>query len=135
MKSCIINFKSLVEANQNANSIKEFMDEAKNDIFTRMIYVYTPMGEVIELPEGSTPIDYAYKIHSEIGDKMEMAIVNASVANSDRRLKNNDIVKIITNDSIEGPKEEYMGLCRTSLAKRKISEYLKKKEKEMDEAS
>lgn len=128
-------FKSLVEANQNANSTKEFMDEAKNDIFTRMIYVYTPMGEVIELPEGSTPIDYAYKIHSEIGDKMEMAIVNASVANFDRRLKNNDIVKIITNDSIEGPKEEYMGLCRTSLAKRKISEYLKKKEKEMDEAS
>lgn len=122
-------FKSLVEANQSASNTKEFMAEAKSDIFTRMIYVYTPMGEVIELPEGSTPIDYAYKIHSEIGDKMEMAIVNASVANFDRRLKNNDIVKIITNDSIDGPKEEYMGMCRTNLAKRKISEYLKRKDK------
>lgn len=123
-------FKSLVEANQNANDTKEFMAEAKSDIFTNMIYVYTPMGEVIELPEGSTPIDYAYKIHSEIGDKMEMAIVNASVANFDRRLKNNDIVKIITNDSIEGPKEEYLGMCRTNVAKRKIMEFLKRKEKE-----
>lgn len=123
-------FKSLVEANLHAKNTKEFMDEAKSDILTNMIYVFTPMGNVIELPEGSTPIDYAYKIHSDIGEKMEMAIVNASVAGFDRRLKNNDIVKIITNDSIEGPKEEYLGMCRTSLAKRKILEFLKKKEKE-----
>ncbi len=121
-------FKSLVEANTHANSTKEFMEEAKNDIFTSMIYVYTPMGEVVELPSGSTPIDFAYKIHSDIGNKMEMAIVNASVASFDRKLKNNDIVKIITNDSIEGPKEEYLGMCRTNLAKRKISEFFKKKE-------
>ena len=93
------------------------------------MYVYTPSGEVIELPSGSTPIDYAYKIHSDIGNKMEMAIVNASVVSFDCRLKNNDIVKIITNDSIMGPKEEYMGMCRTNLAKRKISEFLRKKEK------
>lgn len=123
-------FKSLVEANQYANSTKEFMDEAKSDIFTNMIYVFTPMGEVVELPEGSTPIDYAYKIHSDVGNKMEMAIVNASVAGFDRKLKNNDIVKIITNDSIEGPREEYLGMCRTNLAKRKINEYFKRKEKE-----
>lgn len=123
-------FKSLVEANSHANSTKEFMEEAKNDIFTNMIYVYTPLGEVVELPSGSTPIDFAYKIHSDIGNKMEMAIVNASVASFDRKLKNNDIVKIITNDSIEGPKEEYIGMCRTNLAKRKISEYFKKREKE-----
>lgn len=126
-------FKSLVEANNNATSTQEFMEEAKSDIFTNMIYVFTPMGEVVELPEGSTPIDYAYKIHSDIGNKMEMALVNASVASFDRRLKNNDIVKIITNDSIEGPKEEYLGMCRTNLAKRKISDYLKKKEKEPTE--
>jgi len=119
-------FKSLVEANQYANNTKEFMEEAKSDIFTNMIYVYTPLGEVIELPDGSTPIDFAYKIHSEIGDKMEMAIVNAMVTSFDRRLKNNDIVKIITNDSIAGPKEEYLGMCRTNVAKRKIMEYLKK---------
>lgn len=124
-------FKSLVEANQHANSTKEFMEEAKNDIFTNMIYVFTPMGEVVELPEGSTPIDYAYKIHSDVGNKMEMAIVNASVASFDRRLKNNDIVKIITNDSIIGPREEYLGMCRTNLAKRKISEFLRKQEKEV----
>ena len=61
---------------------------------------------------------------------MEMAIVNASVASFDRKLKNNDIVKIITNESIEGPKEEYIGMCRTNLAKRKISEFFRKKEKE-----
>ncbi len=123
-------FKSLVEANHSASNTKEFMEEAHNDIFTNMIYVYTPMGEVIELPAGSTPIDYAYKIHSDIGDKMEMAIVNASVVGFDQKLKNNDVVKIITNDSVEGPKKEYLGMCRTSLAKRKISEYLKKKEKD-----
>ena len=121
----------MVEANQHANSTKEFMEEAKNDIFTNMIYVFTPMGEVVELPEGSTPIDYAYKIHSDVGNKMEMAIVNASVASFDRRLKNNDIVKIITNDSIVGPREEYLGMCRTNLAKRKISEFLRKQEKEV----
>jgi len=127
-------FKSLVEANQHANTTKEFMEEAKSDIFTNMIYVFTPLGEVLELPEGSTPIDFAYKIHSDIGNKMEMAIVNASVASFDRRLKNNDIVKIITNDSIEGPKEEYLGMCRTNLAKRKIAEYFKKKEREEEKA-
>ena len=121
-------FKSLVEANQHAKNTKEFMEEARSDIFTNMIYVYTPSGEVIELPEGSTPIDFAYKIHSEIGDKMEMAIVNASVASFDRHLKNNDIIKIITNDSIDGPKEEYIGMCRTNVAKRKIMDYLRKQE-------
>jgi len=126
-------FKSLVEANQNANSTKEFMEEAKNDIFTNMIYVYTPLGEVLELPEGSTPIDFAYKIHSDVGNKMEMAIVNASVVSFDRRLKNNDIVKIITNDSVDGPKEEYLGMCRTNIAKRKINDFLKRKEKELEE--
>ena len=126
-------FKSLVEANNHAKDTKEFMEEAKNDILTNMIYVFTPMGNVIELPDGSTPIDYAYKIHSDIGNKMEMAIVNASVAGFDRRLKNNDIVKIITNDSIVGPKEEFLGMCRTNLAKRKILDYLRKKEKDEKE--
>lgn len=126
-------FKSLVDANHHANSTKEFMEEAKSDIFTNMIYVYTPLGEVLELPEGSTPIDFAYKIHSDVGNKMEMAIVNASVASFDRRLKNNDIVKIITNDSVEGPKKEYLGMCRTSVAKRRINEFIKKKEKECKE--
>lgn len=123
-------FKALVEANSHANSTQEFMEEAKNDIFTNMIYVFTPMGEVVELPAGSTPIDFAYKIHSDFGNKMEMAIVNASVASFDRKLKNNDIVKIITNDSVEGPKREYLGMCRTKLAKRKISEYLRKSDKD-----
>lgn len=122
-------FKSLVEANQHATTTKEFLEEAKKDILTRVIYVYTPNGEVIELPVGSTPIDFAYKIHSDIGNKMEMAIVNASVASFDRPLKSNDIVKIITNDVIEGPKEEYLGMCRTNLAKRKINEFLRQKEK------
>lgn len=123
-------FKSLVEANSHANTTKEFMEEAQSDILTRMIYVFTPNGRVVELPSGSTPIDFAYKIHSDLGNKMEMAIVNASVAGFDRKLKNNDIVKIITNESIDGPKEEYLGMCRTNLAKRKIAEFFKKKEKE-----
>lgn len=126
-------FKSLVEANNYASTTKEFMEEARSDIFTNMIYVFTPLGEVIELPEGSTPIDFAYKIHSDVGNKMEMAIVNASVAGFDRKLKNNDIVKIITNDSVEGPKEEYLRMCRTKIAKRRINDYLKKKEKEKND--
>lgn len=128
-------FKSLVEANNHASTTKEFMEEARSDIFTNMIYVFTPLGEVIELPEGSTPIDFAYKIHSDVGNKMEMAIVNASVAGFDRKLKNNDIVKIITNDSIDGPKEEYLRMCRTSVAKRRINDYLKKKEKDNKEGT
>lgn len=125
-------FKSLVEANNHASSTKEFMEEARSDIFTNMIYVFTPMGEVVELPLGSTPIDYAYKIHSDVGNKMEMAIVNASVTGFDYKLKNNDIVKIITNESIDGPKEEYLGMCRTNLAKRKINEFFRKRDKEQE---
>ena len=97
----------------------------KSELLNDKIYVYTPSGEKLELPKGATPIDVAYRIHSEIGNTMVSATVNDNSVDIWQPLKTDDIVKIITNPNAEGPKQEWLEHVTTAKAKRKIKESIK----------
>lgn len=119
-------FKSLVEINSSTSDNISFLEEIKQDILGANIYVYTPKGEVVELPIGSTPIDFAYKIHTEIGNSMVAALINGNYSAPESKLQNKDIVKIITNDMTFGPNKEWSEQCQTVLAKRMIRRFYEK---------
>lgn len=119
-------FKSLVEINQTTHKDTEFIKDIFNEVLTKNIYVHTSDGSWIELPEGSTAIDFAYKIHTDLGNHLSGVIVNGQFVRLDYLLKNDDIVKIISTENGE-PKEEWLNKCKTINAKRKILKYLKEK--------
>lgn len=116
-------FKSLVEINQVFADNQEFVRQVKSELFADKIYVYTTKGDVIELPKGSTAIDFAYKIHSDIGNTMISAVVNDKNVSPDYILKNKDRVRIITDIMSYGPREEWLDKVQTTKAKRKIKEF------------
>lgn len=116
-------FKSLTEINALTSDNGEFVSRVKNEIFKTNIYVYTSSGDIIELPYGSTPIDFAYKIHTDIGNTMVGAVVNDSPVAIDYQLQNKDRVKILTDPLAFGPRDEWQGKARTMRAKRMIREF------------
>lgn len=95
------------------------------DFFKDRVFVYTPKGDVIDLPEDSCPIDLAYTIHSNIGDHVSSAKVNGKLVSIDTKLKNGDIVEIETKENA-GPKRKWLGYAKTTMAKRHIRNYLDK---------
>ena len=119
-------FKSLVEINKVFADNQEFVYQVKSELFSDKIYVYTTKGEIIELPKGSTAIDFAYRIHSDIGNTMVSAVVNDKMVDPDYVLHNKDRVRIITDIMSYGPREEWMDKVQTTKAKRKIREICKK---------
>ncbi|MBI3671567.1 bifunctional (p)ppGpp synthetase/guanosine-3',5'-bis(diphosphate) 3'-pyrophosphohydrolase [Candidatus Azambacteria bacterium] len=104
---------------------QEFLDSLKIDIFKDRIFVFTPKGDVIDLPEGATPLDFAYSIHSDIGNKCTGARVNAKMVSLDYKLKNGEICEIITAKN-KKPSRDWLELVKTSYAKSRIRSYLKK---------
>lgn len=122
-------FRSIMEINNDSATDEEFINSLKDDL-SDSIYVFTPKGDVIELPSGSTPIDFAYRVHSGVGDKMVGAIVNNNIVPLDYELKNNDIIKINTNKSSAGPSREWIDIATTSQAKNKIRNFFKKIDKD-----
>lgn len=118
-------FKSLVEINTMFGNNQEFVAQVKREIFTGKVYVYTTKGDIIELPAGATPIDFAYKIHTDIGNTMVGVTVNEEHIAIDYMLKNKDRVRIITDNLSFGPREEWENIAQTSHAKRKIKEFNK----------
>ena len=116
-------FKSLVEINHVFADNQEFVRQVKSELFADKIYVYTTKGDIIELPKGSTAIDFAYKIHSDIGNTMVGAVVNDKPVDVDYVLQNKDRVRIITDDLSYGPREEWIDKVKTTKAKRKIREF------------
>lgn len=116
-------FKSLIEINKMFGDNQEFVNQIKSELFSDKIYVFTPKGDIIELPKGSTTIDFAYKIHSELGNTMTSAIVNDHVVSTDYVLKNKDRVRIITDNLSYGPREDWIDKVQTAKAKRKIREF------------
>jgi GTP pyrophosphokinase len=104
---------------EDHHSTDNFIEDAENDFFSNRIFVFTPMGDVVDLPVGATPIDFAYSIHSEIGDQIGAAMVNRKPAQLDKELHNGDIVEIETRKSAK-PTEKWLQAAKTSLAKRKI---------------
>ena len=119
-------FKSLVEINKVFADNQEFVWQVKKELFSDKIYVYTTKGEIIELPKGSTAIDFAYKIHSDIGNTMVSAIVNDKMVEPYYVLHSKDRVRIITDIMSYGPREEWIDKVQTTKAKRKIKEFNKK---------
>ena len=123
-------YKSIIELKGDNLTSEDFIDKVKNEVLNNNIYVYTPKGDVIEMPIGSTPIDFAYRIHSQVGDKMTGAIVNNSMVNLSYELKNGDIIKIITNNNSKGPSREWLGICKTTGARNKIKGFFNRTSKD-----
>ena len=118
-------FDSLVQIDKSFDDNKDFVSQVKNELFYDKVYVYTPKGEIIELPKGSTAIDFAYSIETELGNMMVSAIVNDSVVNPDYILKNKDRVRIVTDITSYGPREDWLDKVKTTNAKSKIMEFKK----------
>ncbi len=119
-------FRSLSEINSMFADNQQFVSQVKSELFSDKVYVYTTKGEIIELPKGSTPIDFAYKIHTDIGNTMVGVFVNDDPVPIDYTLKNKDRVRIVTDELSFGPREDWIDKAHTSLAKRKIKEFNKK---------
>jgi len=111
--------KEIAQAQEDSSKSKEFLDTLKTDFFKHRIFVFTPQGDVVDLPIDSSPIDFAYAIHSDIGDHLSGAKVNRKLTSLDTKLKNGDIVEIITKASAS-PKQKWIDLSTTTLAHRHI---------------
>ncbi len=119
-------FKSLTEINSMFGDNQEFIHQVKAELFADRVYVYTTRGDVIELPKGSTPIDFAYKIHTDVGNTMVGVFVNDEYVPVNYVLQNKDRVRIVTDDLSFGPREGWYEIAKTSHAKRKIRDFNKK---------
>ena len=123
-------FRNIMELKQEESTDEGFVKSVSEEVLKENVYVFTPKGDVIELPIGSTPIDFAYRVHSGVGDKMVGAIVNNNIVPLDYKLKDNDIIKINTNKNSVGPSREWINMAFTSSAKNKIKAFFNKIDKE-----
>ena len=123
-------FKSIIDLSKDHMSSEEFVNSVKNEVLNNNIYCFTPMGDVIELPRGATPIDFAYKIHTKVGETMVGAIVNDVAVSFDYELQDNDIVKINTNKSAT-PSREWLNIVKSTQTRNKIKNYFTKNEREI----
>lgn len=119
------------EEDEKPTESKDFVDTIKEDILQANVYVYTPTGEVIDLPKGATPLDFAYKIHTNLGNKTVGAIVNNHIVPLDYELQNGDIISIKTNKNSFGPSENWLNIAKTSHAKHKIRSFLNKQNRDV----
>lgn len=124
--------RQILEWQKDMSDNKEYLDTIKLDlnIFTDQVYAFTPQGDVIQLAKGSTPIDFAYMIHSAVGNKMVGARVNNKMVPIYWTIQNGDIVEIMTSQNSKGPSRDWLGIVRTSQARTKIKQWFKAEEKE-----
>lgn len=118
--------RNLIDWYQDVKDASEFMETVKVELFQYHVYVFTPKGDVIELPNGSTPIDFAYNIHTDVGHRCMGAKVNGHIVPLEYRLQNGDIVSIITSKSQKGPSRDWLKIVGSASARRKIRNWLKK---------
>ena len=116
--------------NQEGADAEEFIHSLKVDMFADEVFVFTPRGDVINLPAGATPIDFAYNIHSAVGNHMVAAKVNGRIVPFDSRLKNGDSVEVVTSQSAHGPSRDWVKIARSSNARSKIRQWLKRERRD-----
>ena len=117
--------RRLLESQEDTDA-EEFVGSLKVDLFSDQVFVFTPQGEVKGLPAGSTPIDFAYSVHSAVGNHMTGAKVNGRIVPFETKLSNGDIVEILTSKSAKGPSRDWMKLCKSNEARNKIRQWFKK---------
>jgi GTP pyrophosphokinase len=116
--------RELVKSHQNTKNSDEFLENIKTDLFESEIYVFTPKGEVKEFPEGASPIDFAYSVHTDVGNSIVAARINGKIVTLKYKLRNGDMVEVITSKT-QTPSKDWLKICVTSKAKSKIRAYVK----------
>ncbi|MBI2426833.1 MAG: bifunctional (p)ppGpp synthetase/guanosine-3',5'-bis(diphosphate) 3'-pyrophosphohydrolase, partial [Candidatus Kerfeldbacteria bacterium] len=120
----------LVKLQEQVHDERQYLESLKIDVFQNRIFVFTPKGDVLDLPEDSTPVDFAYHIHSDIGNKCASAKVNDKIAPLHATLKSGDIVEIFIDEHRKGPSRDWLDFVKTNNAKQHIRSWLKKHEKD-----
>ncbi len=123
-------FREVLEWQQDYRDAQEFMETLKVDFFSDEVFVFTPKGQVIELPAGSCPIDFAYRIHTDIGNRCVGAKVNGRIVTLDTRLRTGDIIEILTSKLSYGPSQDWLKIAQTSAARAKIRMWFKRERRD-----
>ncbi|MDO7789017.1 RelA/SpoT family protein [Desulforamulus aquiferis] len=122
--------RQMLDVQHDARDAKEFMENLKIDLFSQSVFVFTPKGDVIELPAGATPLDFAYRIHTDVGHRTVGAKINGRIVPLDYKLKNGNIIEIITSKASNGPSRDWLSIVKTSQAKNRIRHWFRKERRE-----
>ena len=122
--------KQIIEAEETTEDSREFVENVLKDFLGEYVFVLTPRGEIIDLPVGSTPLDFAYRIHTNIGHHCQHARVNGNMVRLDYKLKTNDVVEILTSNAQVGPSRDWLSIVKTQSAKNKIRQWFKRENRE-----
>jgi len=122
--------RQILDWQEDLKDAREFMEGLKLDLFDDVVFVFTPNGDVIEFPAGSTPLDFAYRVHTQVGHSCIGAMVNDKIVSLDYALRNGDRVEILTSKQSRGPSRDWLKIAKTSQAKTKIRQWFKKEHRE-----
>ena len=124
--------RQALEWQKAAEDSVQFLETMKMDLFDNQVFVFTPKGDVMELPAGSTPLDFAFKVHTDVGIKCVGAKINGKMQSIDYELNNGDIIEIVTSSNSSGPSMDWLNIAKSSHAKQKIKAWLRKANKDDD---